>query len=113
ILNIIKSNQSKDIKLVHANTSSGYYKSEKNISSKKILIDIENLEELKNINTSKKGITIGAGCTITNVIKTLENAISCQNSDKTKSFGHLINHMYRIASYHVRNVGCIAGNIAM
>jgi len=100
-------------KFVHANTSVGYYREEN--ETVRNYIDISNLAEL--VQTSidqEKGLTIGAGNTITSFISALratQASNGAGNPNKVKHLTALANHAYRVAGTHVRNIASIGGNL--
>eukprot|EP01088_Endostelium_zonatum_P015383 TRINITY_DN3754_c0_g1_i3.p1 TRINITY_DN3754_c0_g1~~TRINITY_DN3754_c0_g1_i3.p1 ORF type:complete len:1005 (-),score=284.90 TRINITY_DN3754_c0_g1_i3:114-3128(-) len=111
-LQLSASSNSSSTKLVFANTSVGYYPEEQ--KTVKNYIDISNLEELKQHSTDpEKGITVGAGVTITAFIAYLRatEAKNGNNVSKVKHLNALANHAYRVAGTHVRNIASIGGNL--
>lgn len=106
-----------DAKLIGANTSVGIYSAKEHPDwlSATTLIDISKVPELLSVTSTDAGLRVGGAVALTGVIAALTAAI--ENGEKkeccVQSFQPLIDHVKRIASVHVRNVGTIAGNLMM
>ncbi|WZZ45091.1 hypothetical protein YC2023_041350 [Brassica napus] len=94
------------VKLVAGNTSTGYYKDERDRHHDKY-VDITRIPEMKEIRENQNGVEIGAVVTISKVIAALiEIRVE-------KLFGKLAAHMEKIAARFIRNFGSIGGNLVM
>uniref|UniRef100_A0A1J3G0L1 Indole-3-acetaldehyde oxidase n=1 Tax=Noccaea caerulescens TaxID=107243 RepID=A0A1J3G0L1_NOCCA len=98
------------IKLVAGNTSTGYYKDERERSYDKY-IDLTRIPEMKEIRKSHNGVEIGAVVTISKVIAALKEIRV--SPGVAKMFGKLAAHMEKIAARFIRNFGSIGGNLVM
>jgi len=99
-----------DINLVAGNTSIGIYR---NYPNNGLLVDISSLEELKGIEVTDTGLSVGAGVSISSFINALEQAQKNEDKEKVQTFAALTSLVKRVANVHVRNRGTVAGNIAM
>ncbi|XP_026741819.1 xanthine dehydrogenase-like [Trichoplusia ni] len=94
-------------RLVSGNTGKGVYPI--NVEAKTI-IDISSIESLK-LTQSDENLILGAGMTITDVMKTFKDW-SKKNADFSY-LGTLYSHLDLVAHVPVRNVGTIGGNLAL
>ncbi|KAJ4890583.1 Indole-3-acetaldehyde oxidase [Raphanus sativus] len=94
------------VKLVAGNTSTGYYKDERERSYGKY-VDLTRIAEMREIRESRNGVEIGAAVTISKVIAALKEI------RVEKMFGKLAAHMEKIAARFIRNFGSIGGNLVM
>lgn len=94
------------IKLVAGNTSTGYYKDERERNYEKY-VDITRIPEMKEIRENENGVEIGAVVSISKVIAALKEI------RVEKMFGKLAAHMEKIAARFIRNIGSIGGNLVM
>ncbi|CAN8300899.1 unnamed protein product [Cochlearia groenlandica] len=94
------------VKLVAGNTSTGYYKEEKQRKYDK-LFDIRRIPELNVVRIDGDGVELGAAVTISKAIEALKG----QENDSM--LAKIAAHMEKIASKFVRNTGTIGGNIIM
>lgn len=99
------------VKLVVANTGTGYYKEVDHYDK---YIDLRHIPDLSMIRRDQMGIIIGATVTISKAILTLKEV----NKGEFHSQGELVfqkiaNHMEKIASGFIRNSGSIGGNLVM
>ena len=97
-------------RLVVANTALGIYKEDPS----KLLIDVQDIPELNESSVSHNSIKAGGNVTVTALIKLLQVAKASNDRENNKAYlSALITHLERIANKHVRNVGSIAGNLAL
>ncbi|CAN6993425.1 unnamed protein product [Brassica oleracea var. botrytis] len=94
------------VKLVAGNTSTGYYKEEKDKNYDRF-VDIRRIPELTAVRRDEKGVELGAAISISKAIEVLREKESVLILLKIAS------HMEKIASRFVRNTGTIGGNIIM
>ncbi|XP_013620292.1 PREDICTED: indole-3-acetaldehyde oxidase-like isoform X2 [Brassica oleracea var. oleracea] len=94
------------VKLVAGNTSTGYYKEEKDKKYDRF-VDIRRIPELTAVRRDEKGVELGAAISISKAIEVLREEESVLILSKIAS------HMEKIASRFVRNTGTIGGNIIM
>lgn len=94
------------VKLVAGNTSTGYYKEEKEKKYDRF-VDIRQIPELTVVRRDEKGVELGAAITISKAIEVLREEESVVILTK------IATHMEKIASRFVRNTGTIGGNIIM
>ncbi|KAF8113609.1 hypothetical protein N665_0047s0017 [Sinapis alba] len=104
ILGACKAKNSDHVKLVAGNTSTGYYKEEKERNYDKY-VDLTRIAEMREIKESHNGVEIGAVVTISKVIAALKKI--------NQMFGKLAAHMEKIAARFIRNFGSIGGNLVM
>lgn len=100
-------NGTMSVKLVAGNTSTGYYKEEKEKKYDRF-IDIRRLPELTLLRRDEKGVELGAGVTISKAIEVLRG-----EKESVSMLAKLAAHMEKIASRFVRNTGTLGGNIMM
>lgn len=93
------------VKLVAANTSSGYYKEEKEKKYERF-IDIRRIPELTMVRRDENGVELGACVTISKSIQVLREK-------NVFMLAKIAAHMEKIASRFVRNTGTVGGNIMM
>ncbi|KAF3547551.1 hypothetical protein DY000_02007407 [Brassica cretica] len=91
------------VKLVAGNTSTGYYKDEKERNYDRY-VDLTRIAEMREIRESHNGVEIGAVATISKVIAALK---------EIHMFGKLAAHMEKIAARFIRNFASIGGNLVM
>lgn len=94
------------VKLVAGNTSTGYYKEEKERKYERF-IDIRRIPELTLVRRDEKGVELGASVTISKAIEFL------REKENEPMLAKLATHMEKIANRFVRNTGTIGGNIIM
>ncbi|RID73792.1 hypothetical protein BRARA_B00919 [Brassica rapa] len=94
------------VKLVAGNTSTGYYKEEKDKKYDKF-VDIRRIPELTVVRRDEKGVELGAAITISKAIEVL------REKESVLILAKIAAHMEKIASRFVRNTGTIGGNIIM
>ncbi|CAN6840534.1 unnamed protein product [Brassica oleracea] len=94
------------VKLVAGNTSTGYYKEEKDKKYDRF-VDIRRIPELTAVRRDEKGVELGAAISISKVIEVL------REKESVLIFAKIAAHMEKIASRFVRNTGTIGGNIIM
>ncbi|ESQ42120.1 hypothetical protein EUTSA_v10012448mg [Eutrema salsugineum] len=94
------------VKLVAGNTSTGYYKEEKERRYERFF-DIRKIPELIVVRRDDKGIELGAAVTISKAIEFL------REKGDVSMLAKIAAHMEKIASRFVRNTGTIGGNIMM
>ena len=93
-------------KLVVGSTSQGVYGADNDTA---VFVDISKVPEVIKANVpSAGGITVSAATTITDFIRLLED-----NSSSSASFPEMVAHFKKVASWQVRNVGSITGNLMM
>ena len=101
-----------NIKFVGANTSDGIYKPKEGFSPN-YLFDTTKIKDMRICEYDTSKLHIGAGCTITMLLKALRN-IETMISDKDVSIiTEATNNIERVASTIIRNIGSIGGNLAM
>ncbi|CAH8390733.1 unnamed protein product [Eruca vesicaria subsp. sativa] len=108
LLGACKANGSDDVKLVAGNTSTGYYKAEKERSYDKY-VDLTRIAEMREVRERHDRVEIGAVVTISKVIAALKE----MRLSKIMLFGKLAAHMEKIAARFIRNIGSIGGNLVM
>ncbi|WZZ31169.1 hypothetical protein YC2023_014570 [Brassica napus] len=94
------------VKLVAGNTSTGYYKEEKDKKYDRF-VDIRRIPELTVVRRDEKGVKLGAAITISKAIEVL------REKESVLILAKIASHMEKIASRFVRNTGTIGGNIIM
>ncbi|KAG2311237.1 hypothetical protein Bca4012_025688 [Brassica carinata] len=94
------------VKLVAGNTSTGYYKEEKDKKYDRF-VDIRQIPELTVVRRDEKGVELGAAITISKAIEVL------REKESVLILAKIAAHMEKIASRFVRNTGTIGGNIIM
>ncbi|EOA19794.1 hypothetical protein CARUB_v10000046mg [Capsella rubella] len=94
------------VKLVAGNTSTGYYKEEKERKYERF-IDIRRIPELNLVRKDEKGVALGASVTISKAIEVLREI------ENVPMLAKIATHMEKIANRFVRNTGTIGGNIIM
>ncbi|CAH8362354.1 unnamed protein product [Eruca vesicaria subsp. sativa] len=94
------------VKLVAGNTSTGYYKEEKEKKYDRF-VDIRHIPELTLVRRDEKGVELGAAITISKAIETL------REEESVLMLAKIASHMEKIASRFVRNTATIGGNIIM
>ncbi|KAG0611483.1 hypothetical protein M758_7G144100 [Ceratodon purpureus] len=92
------------VRIVKGNTASGVYKP----PSANFIADISEIPDLTKVSAGESGITIGGAVPIADLMKALE-----ANSELSPSYEPLLNHLKRVAHHQVRNIGSVAGNLAM
>ncbi|XP_009126496.1 indole-3-acetaldehyde oxidase [Brassica rapa] len=94
------------VKLVAGNTSTGYYKEEKDKKYDRF-VDIRRIPELTVVRRDEKGVELGAAITISKAIEVL------RENESVLILAKIAAHMEKIASRFVRNTETIGGNIIM
>jgi len=97
--------------LVVSGTSLGVYKADPN-GPLTARIGIGEITELRQITQNANGITVGAACTLGNLL----NYVEAATGPFAYSASHLAqfaNHLQRVANKMVRDVASIAGNVMM
>lgn len=107
ILKVCKANGD-HVVLVAGNTSTGYYKDEKERDYDNKYVDLTRIAEMRNIRESHDRVEIGAAATISKVIAALKEI-----NNKHKMFGKLASHMEKIAARFVRNSASVGGNLVI
>lgn len=107
----MNANKGKDMMLLVGNTSTGIYKNQ----NPDIIFDISGLSELTGATLDSRGATFGAAVTITTVINLLTEWVQQAKYPNymLAKFSTLVDHMYKIANFPVRNIACWAGNIML
>ncbi|XP_065165292.1 uncharacterized protein [Atheta coriaria] len=108
IYDIWKVNEEKDYKLVAGNTGKGVYW---DMETANYYIDIRGVAELRSISHCTNKLVLGGNVTLTEMMETFNQV---GNSDE--SFKHLLKaaaHLDLVATVPIRNIGTIAGNLAM
>jgi len=75
-----------------------------------VLIDIQGISELATVKADSGGITVGAGVTLTELIKHLRLQIAAAPD---VVYAGLVRHLKRVAHVQVRNAGSWAGNLCL
>jgi xanthine dehydrogenase/oxidase len=96
-------------KLVNGNTSVAVYK--RDVENPTLLVDISAIPELNG--TIPESVTVGAGLSLAELEEFLADRIAELPPTETAGLRALYDHVLRIATVQVRNVGTIAGNLAM
>ncbi|KAJ0241639.1 Indole-3-acetaldehyde oxidase [Hirschfeldia incana] len=91
--------------LVAGNTSTGYYKDEKERDYDKY-VNLTRIAEMREIRESHDGVVIGAAATISKVIAALKEI-------NNHMFRKLAAHMEKIAARFIRNFASVGGNLVM
>lgn len=94
------------VKLVAGNTSTGYYKEEKERKYERF-VDIRRIPELTMVRSDEKGVELGACVTISKAIEVL------REEENVPMLAKIATHMEKIANRFVRNTGTIGGNVMM
>ncbi|CAE6113271.1 unnamed protein product [Arabidopsis arenosa] len=94
------------VKLVAGNTSTGYYKEEKERKYERF-VDIRRIPELTMVRSDEKGVELGACVTISKAIEVL------REEKNVSMLAKIATHMEKIANRFVRNTGTIGGNVMM
>ncbi|VYS67492.1 unnamed protein product [Arabidopsis thaliana] len=94
------------VKLVAGNTSTGYYKEEKERKYERF-IDIRKIPEFTMVRSDEKGVELGACVTISKAIEVL------REEKNVSVLAKIATHMEKIANRFVRNTGTLGGNIMM
>ncbi|XP_018304122.1 xanthine dehydrogenase 1-like [Mycetomoellerius zeteki] len=101
---ILKANPLGTYTLNGGNTANGVYRS----SIKDMYIDINNIQELRNIEKTDSTLVLGGSVTLTTAIETFQKY---SNDAGFKYLNQLAQHAEMIANITVRNIGTIAGNL--
>jgi len=96
---------SKSFRLVAGNTSVGIYKDN---SPYHAYIGLKHVKEFREKKISDHDMEIGAGLTLTEVMRLLQD-----HAHKSKSFDAIREHLGKIASFPLRNAGTWAGNLML
>ncbi|KAJ3111857.1 hypothetical protein HDU96_005283 [Phlyctochytrium bullatum] len=99
-----------DAKVVNGNTEVGIETRFKN-SKYKVIVTPSDIMDLKRIDVSDKGITIGAAVTIARMQEKLEDLVKTLPAHKTRGLKAILENCKWFAGAQVRNVSAIAGNI--
>ncbi|KAF9581515.1 hypothetical protein BGW38_001442, partial [Lunasporangiospora selenospora] len=75
------------------------------------LVDLSAIEELKTVQISDKGITIGANVTIFNFQKALEEALKGVSDEQAHVLKAFLTNCETLANRQVRNVASVGGNV--
>ena len=95
-----------EAKLVFGHTSQGVYGAD---GASDVFVDISMVPEVIQASAAADGaVTLPATTTVTEMIRKLE-----ANATKSASFPEMAAHFKKVASWQVRNVGSVAGNIMM
>ncbi|CAM6125267.1 unnamed protein product [Calypogeia fissa] len=92
------------VRMIRGNTGTGIYEPPK----AKVLVDISCIPELSHIAVHENGIIVGGAVPITDFMLVLEN-----NINKSPSYAPILTHFRRVAHPQVRNIGSVAGNLAL
>ncbi|KAF7815428.1 indole-3-acetaldehyde oxidase-like [Senna tora] len=100
------------MKLVVSNTSNGYYKDTKEYD---MYVNLKGISELSKIQKDETGIEIGAIVTISKAIEALkQKSGTCDFvSDFDVILEKISDHLSKIASGFIRNIGSVGGNLVM
>ncbi|XP_053554694.1 aldehyde oxidase 1-like [Bombina bombina] len=76
-----------------------------------VIISPVRIKDLFVINTDKKGITIGAACSLAQVKNILNESVSKEPEYQTKTYRALIKQLNTLAGEQIRNMASIGGHI--
>jgi xanthine dehydrogenase/oxidase len=96
-------------KLIVGNTSSGIFKTEPTVN----YVDISRIPTLRTAQMNGTGATFGAAVTLSNMMNLLTSYTKNLRSYQAAKFSTLVAHLWKVAHFQVRNVGCWAGNFMM
>ena len=107
------------IRLVAGNTSTGIYKA--GVEDPAVLVDVTRVPELRETAVvAGKGVRVGGAASLTALVDVLRKATAAAEATSktrpavsTAAFDPVIRHVHRIAGFHVRNVGTVAGNLVL
>lgn len=100
-------------RLLVGNTSTGIYK--KDGFTPRVLVDIRDIQELNQYSVDQtNGVTVGSAITISKLIGILEQVQKNMGSSyKVIWYQALIDHLFKVANFQVRNSACWAGNVML
>ncbi|KAF7815425.1 indole-3-acetaldehyde oxidase-like [Senna tora] len=100
------------MKLVVSNTSNGYFKDTKEYD---LYVNLKGISELSKIQKDETGIEIGAIVTISKAIEALKRKSGTCDflSDFDVILKKISDHLSKIASGFIRNIGSVGGNLVM
>ncbi|KAI8867184.1 xanthine dehydrogenase, partial [Ramicandelaber brevisporus] len=73
---------------------------------------VGDLDELKAVTTGEDGIRVGANLSLAQLMRVLEQQMSSQPAERTRSFSAMMANLHYFAGHQIRNVATIAGNVA-
>lgn len=111
VYDIVAEHTLADLKLIVGNTSIGVYK--KGVEDPHLLVDISEVEELKEIQVKDDVIHVGAGVTYSRFIEFIDALIKKSPKKQTAGLSELSYLAHRTASVQVRNAASLAGNLMM
>ena len=98
-------------RLVNGNTSTAIYK--RSAEDPHLLVDISLVPELRRLVEGPNGITLGGGISLAELQEFLDRVIASRPPEQTAGLQALREHSRKIANVMVRNVGTLAGNLAI
>ncbi|XP_077292706.1 xanthine dehydrogenase-like isoform X2 [Arctopsyche grandis] len=103
-------NEHKNAKIVTGNTEVGVEVKFKNCLYPIIIMPAQ-VEELKEIQITDTGVTVGASVTLTDLENSMKNVIRCFPIHKTRIYKEIVDMLYWFAGKQIRNVASVGGNI--
>uniref|UniRef100_W5MWS9 aldehyde oxidase n=1 Tax=Lepisosteus oculatus TaxID=7918 RepID=W5MWS9_LEPOC len=76
-----------------------------------VIISPTRISELYNVMKTTEGVSIGAGCSLSTVIKLLEELVSSLPEEETEIFRALLKQMKNVGGQQIRNVASLGANI--
>lgn len=106
-----------NFKLLLGNTSIGIFKTRpvyaEDPLDPQVLVDVSAVPELAATRVDQEGLKIGGAVTLTRLSQMLEATIADHPRWKTRGLVALFDHLKIVACHQVRNIGSVAGNIAI
>jgi xanthine dehydrogenase/oxidase len=99
-------------RLVGGNTGAGIYQ-EDDTMSPRVMVFTKHVAELTQRDITDRGVYLGAGRTITELMALFAEAIAARPGAPTQNFTSLLRHMGRVANVPVRNEATWAGNLCI
>lgn len=105
LCNILSTNSGqRKVRIIRGNTSTGVYPQ----VDYDIVVDISHILSLLETSVSSEGIVIGGAVTVSNLMLLLK-----KHSNLSTSYLPIFDHLKRVATPQIRNVGSVAGNLMM
>ncbi|XP_044524994.1 aldehyde oxidase 4-like [Gracilinanus agilis] len=77
-----------------------------------LIISPVRLPMLNFVDFTDDGVTIGAGCSLSEMKEILTHAVSEEPKEKTKTFRALLKHLRTLAGQQIRNMATLGGHVA-
>ncbi|XP_024541348.1 xanthine dehydrogenase/oxidase isoform X2 [Selaginella moellendorffii] len=101
---VLRNNAVGGVQLVCGNTSSGVYPRQ----FKSVVVDISCIDEMRRVSIDSRGIRLGGAASLSDM-----EAVLNSKKEVSSSYRSLLQHVKRIATHQVRNMGTVAGNLMM